>query len=112
MQRENRITYKAVDEEGEKRRIVGFVTWTFPKKKVVGSGGEGWNEMKEEARKEKLGLPSLPGVNVDLWMQKMNGTRIFSERDLDPDKDMGELLPPPLLPLTSFHSSPLAKLAC
>ncbi len=100
MQRENRITYKAVAGEGEESTIVGFVTWNLPKPKKEELGGDGKGE--GQAKKEKGGLPSLPGVNVDLWMQKVNGTRVFSERDLDPEKDMGEIpLFYPYIPLFS-----------
>lgn len=84
VQRPDRVTYKAIDEETQK--IVGFVTWTLPKEEVREEEGEG-----KKKKIDENGLPRLPGVNVDLWMDKVGGTRVFSERDIDTKKDMGRL---------------------
>lgn len=75
------MTYKAVDEEA--KRVVGFVTWELPK--VLAKDG------KEKGKKAEGGLPPIPGVNVDLWMAKVGGTRVYSARDVDVEKDMGRL---------------------
>ncbi|CZR59730.1 uncharacterized protein PAC_09624 [Phialocephala subalpina] len=78
VQKEGRITFKAVDDASGK--IVGFVTWIMPKEKVVvsqaGLGQKG------------IGLPDLPGVNMELWGEKVAGPRQFHDRDVDESKDM------------------------
>ncbi|RDW74166.1 hypothetical protein BP5796_07608 [Coleophoma crateriformis] len=71
VQKEGRMTYKAVDAEG---MILGFATWTLP------------TERKET--KEGDGLPDLPGVNMELWTVKVLGMRQYSDRDVDVEKDM------------------------
>ncbi|KAG4416885.1 hypothetical protein IFR04_009963 [Cadophora malorum] len=81
VQRSDRVTYKAVDEEAKK--VVGFATWGLPK--VLAK------DDKERGKKEEGGLPPIPGVNVDLWMDKVGGTRVYSARDVDVEKDMGRL---------------------
>ena len=81
VQRPDRVTYKAVDEEA--KRVVGFATWELPK--VLAKDG------KEKGNKEEGGLPRIPGVNADLWMAKVGGTRVYSARDVDVEKDMGRL---------------------
>lgn len=79
VQQEGRVTYKAVDKgTGE---LVGFATWSLPK---VGSEDQG----KEKREKKDVGLPELPGVNMELWRLKFNGMRGFRERDIDATKDM------------------------
>ncbi|KAL5326441.1 hypothetical protein ACEPPN_004126 [Leptodophora sp. 'Broadleaf-Isolate-01'] len=78
VQKPERVTYKAVDEETQK--VVGFATWTLPKGKLESEEGK----MKGDGG----GLPRLPGVNVDLWMEKVRGTRRFAERDVDAERDM------------------------
>ncbi|KAK0100437.1 hypothetical protein ONS96_007714 [Cadophora gregata f. sp. sojae] len=74
VQKPDRVTYKAVDEEAEK--VVGFATWGLPK------GKEG------KSKNDEGGLPPIPGVNVELWMDKVRSTRIYSARDVDVEKDM------------------------
>ncbi|KAG4437286.1 hypothetical protein IFR05_007224 [Cadophora sp. M221] len=84
VQKPERVTYKAFDEKTQK--VVGFATWTLPKGKLEGEEREG-----EIKKIDEGGLPRLPGVNVDLWMEKVGGTRAFAERDVDAEKDMGKL---------------------
>lgn len=78
VQREDRVTFKAVDDANGK--IVGFVTWNLPKEKVVVS------QTVEE--KKEAGLPDLLGVNMELWGDKVAGPRQFYDRDVDVSKDM------------------------
>ncbi|KAH7361013.1 hypothetical protein BKA65DRAFT_390619 [Rhexocercosporidium sp. MPI-PUGE-AT-0058] len=68
VQKPDRVTYKAVDEKSKK--VIGFATWTLPKE----------NLEIEEGREERGvgGLPKLPGVNVDLWMDKYQRQGIAS----------------------------------
>ncbi|KAF8862419.1 acyl-CoA N-acyltransferase [Acephala macrosclerotiorum] len=78
VQKEDRVTFKAVDDASGK--IVGFVTWNMPKEKaVVSQTGKG---------KKGAGLPDLPGVNMELWGDKVAGPRQFYDRDVDVSKDM------------------------
>lgn len=72
VQKEGRITYKAVDEESGK--LVGFASWMMPRKKIATGGGGG--------------MPDLPGVNMELWGEKLDGPRKSAERDEDPEKDL------------------------
>jgi hypothetical protein len=76
VQKEGRVTFKAVDEANGK--LVGFATWDMPKEK---------QDESQTATKEG-GLPPLPGVNLELWGEKVGGTRKFSGRDVDDEKDM------------------------
>ncbi|KAL2074976.1 hypothetical protein VTL71DRAFT_8756 [Oculimacula yallundae] len=78
VQKSDRVTYKIMDDEIQK--AVGFATWTLPK--------ESPESKDRESQERKGGLPSLPGVNIELWMDKVGGTRGFSERDVDKAKDM------------------------
>jgi hypothetical protein len=80
VQKEGRVTFKAVDREG---KIVGFATWSLPKKQVPVAEGE-----EEKAKSGEGGLPELPGVNTELWMSKLSGPKKFYERDVDPSKDI------------------------
>jgi hypothetical protein len=73
VQREGRVTYKAVDSTTG--NIVGFATWTLPRPKV------------EEEEKKKGGLPDLPGVNMELWNDKAEGPKKSYYRDVQIDKD-------------------------
>jgi hypothetical protein len=79
VQKEGRVTYKAVDTQSG--RMVGFATWNIPKAKVA---------MGEAAGKEerKGWLPELPGVNMELRNEKTAGPKQFYERDVDPSKDI------------------------
>jgi hypothetical protein len=79
VQKEGRVTYKAVDTQSG--RMVGFATWNMPKAKVAMSETVG----KEE---RKGWLPELPGVNMELWNEKAAGPKKFYERDVDPSKDI------------------------
>jgi hypothetical protein len=83
VQKEGRVTFKAVGREG---KIVGFATWSLPKKQVPVAERE-----EEKAKSGGGGLPELPGVNMELWMAKLSGLKKFYERDVDPSKDMGML---------------------
>ncbi|KAH7417660.1 hypothetical protein BKA64DRAFT_702424 [Cadophora sp. MPI-SDFR-AT-0126] len=78
VQKADRITYKAVDEDTQ--TVVGFATWSLPK--VLPKSEDGGS------KKEEGGLPPIPGVNVDLWVDKVRGTRVYSARDVDLEKDM------------------------
>lgn len=90
VEQEGRNTFKAVDETTGK--LIGFATWNIPKEK------------KEEPKTaEKAGgLPPIPGVNLELWGEKVGGTRRFFDRDVDAGKDM-RMLFPPLLPRLGKH---------
>lgn len=77
MQRDDRVTFKAVDEDNGK--VVGFVSWTLPKEQKEGEG-------KKEGKGG--GLPPIPGVNLELWGEKVGGPRKFSDRDVDREKDL------------------------
>ncbi|TVY75976.1 hypothetical protein LSUE1_G007873 [Lachnellula suecica] len=72
VQKEGRVTIKAVDAN---EKLVGFATWGLPKDEVP-------------TKKEKEGLPPIPGVRVDLWEEKGNWATDPVERDVDPSKDM------------------------
>lgn len=76
VQKEGRVTFKTVDEATGK--LVGFATWVMPKEKKV----------EPQAGKKEGGLPPLPGVNLELWGEKVGGTRKFSQRDVDEEKDI------------------------
>lgn len=78
VQREDRVTFKAVDDASGKP--VGFVIWTMPKEKVVVS--------QPEEEKKGVGLPDLPGVNTELWREKLAGLGQYYDRDVDVTKDM------------------------
>lgn len=80
LQKEGEITYVAVDTSSEK--VVGFATWQLPKQNVPEKGNEGER------------IPDIPGVNMKLWDEKLNGTQAARRRDLDPTKDFCK---PPLL---------------
>lgn len=75
LQKEERVTYVAVDASSD--RVVGFATWVLPKKKIPETGkGDGGGQM-----------PAIPGVNMELWKEKLNGTEEARTRDVDPTKD-------------------------
>jgi hypothetical protein len=74
VQKEGRVTYKAVDSTTG--RIVGFATWVLPEPKI--EGGE----------KKKEGLPDLPGVNMELWHETAEGLKWCYDRDVEVDKDL------------------------
>lgn len=76
VQKEGRVTFKAVDEANGK--LVGFATWNMPKEK------------KEEPKTAETagGLPPIPGVNLELWGEKVGGPRKFFDRDVDAEKDI------------------------
>ena len=76
VQKEGRVTFKAVDET---EKIVGFATWNLPKEKVPEKAGDG---------EKGGGLPPLPGVNIELWEDKSSGPKEFYYRDVDPTKDI------------------------
>jgi len=80
VQKDGRITIKAVDENN---KVVGLATWNMPK--------------DSPPPKEQGGLPSLPDVNMELWNEKVHGSKEFSERDVDPTKDMS------IEPFTPFY---------
>lgn len=73
VQKQGRVTYKAVDSTNG--NIVGFATWTLPRPRVEGE------------EKEKGGLPDLPGVNMELWNDKAEGPKKSYYRDVQIDKD-------------------------
>ena len=79
VQKEGRLTFKAVDTQSGK--IVGLSTWNMPKAKM---------DVNEEAAKKepKGGLPDIPGVNMDLWNEKVDGPKKSYYRDVDPTKDI------------------------
>lgn len=72
VQKQDRVTFKAVDE---KQKLLGFATWNLPQKTVSPKSGI-------------VGLPEIPGVNMQLWNDKVKVPREFHERDVDPKKDM------------------------
>ncbi|KUJ12588.1 uncharacterized protein LY89DRAFT_688241 [Mollisia scopiformis] len=73
VQKEDRLTFKAVDGE----RVVGFATWNMPKGNAA-----------VRRKVEKGGLPNIPGVNVSLWSEKVEGLKDVADRDVEPGKDM------------------------
>jgi hypothetical protein len=79
VQKDERVTIKAVDANN---KLVGLATWGLPK--------------EAPPPKDEGGLPSLPNVNMELWNEKVYGSKEFSERDVDPTKDMSMFL-------TYFH---------
>jgi hypothetical protein len=72
LQKEGQITDVAIDASSEK--IVGFATWELPKERVP-EGGKGG------------GMPDIPGVNMQLFNQKLGASRAARSRDVDPTKD-------------------------
>lgn len=72
LQKQGRVTYVAVDTSSD--AVVGFATWDLPKTEVPGGGSGG-------------GLPAIPGVNMKLWDEKLNGVQWARSRDVDPAKD-------------------------
>lgn len=87
VQRELRVTYKAMDGN----QIVGFATWVLPDPNApkrsarMDSRGEG---------KKWMGLPDIPGVNTTLWRVKQEGAWEAAERDVESSEDMCEFLSP------------------
>ena len=81
VQNEGRVTFKALDGE----RLVGFATWNLPKPKV-----EIVEKVEEAEKKEdkRSGFPEIPGVNTELWGDKLDGSKRFYYRDVDPSKDI------------------------
>ncbi|KUJ11994.1 uncharacterized protein LY89DRAFT_688477 [Mollisia scopiformis] len=77
VQKEGRITFKAVDDVSGK--LVGFATWNMPKEKPV---------VPPQAAEKMGGLPPLPGVNLELWGAKVAGPRKFYDRDFDVYQDI------------------------
>lgn len=75
VQKEGRVTWKAVDEENG--RIVGFTTWSFPKSKVEG-----------EEQKKGGAMPKWEGVNMNLFEEKIRGPKEAYFRDVDAERDM------------------------
>lgn len=88
VQQEGRVTFKAV--EGENAKVVGFATWTLPKAeaKVVDEGQEEDAGKGEGGEKSENGLLDLPGVNMALFDEKLNGLKKFYFRDVEPSTDM------------------------
>jgi len=76
VQQEGRVTFKAVDEANG--RLVGFSTWNMPKEK----------KDEPQTAEKAGGLPPLPGVNLELWGEKVGGPRKFYDRDVDASKDI------------------------
>ena len=76
------MTFKAVDGE----RLVGFATWNLPKPKAEEKVKE--NEDKRKGDKKGGGLPEIPGVNTELWGDKLDGPKTFYFRDVDLSKDI------------------------
>jgi hypothetical protein len=74
LQKEGRVTYVAVDTSTD--AAVGFATWVLPKKK------------NSESEKSGGRMPDIPGVNMKLWEEKLNGTEEARRRDVDPAKDL------------------------
>jgi hypothetical protein len=72
LQRPERVTFKAVDSSG---RIVGFATWTLPK-------------IAPESTDREEELPNLPGINMELWKEKIGVSNDFYRRDVNPSNDM------------------------
>lgn len=86
VQKEGRVTFKAVDGE----RLVGFATWKFPEPKVEEKVEEGENKNtgEKDGDKKASGLPEIPGVDTELWRDKLDGPKTFYFRDVDPSKDI------------------------
>jgi hypothetical protein len=72
LQKDGQITDVAMDASSKK--IVGFATWGLPKERVP-EGGKGG------------GMPDIPGVNMQLFNQKLGASRGAQSRDIDPTKD-------------------------
>ena len=88
VQKETRLTYKAMDGN----KMVGFITWNLPnpdaplKAEVNATESKEKEEGKEE--KKASGLPEIPGVNTELWREKVDGPREAHHRDVEPSKDI------------------------
>jgi hypothetical protein len=102
LQREDRVTYVAVDSDG---KILGFATWT-----LLGMKGDGGK--KKEEKKEGGGM-KLEGVNLRLLGEKMEGLSGAKERDVDGGKDLGNypfffsLCSPLYLKMSCLYSFPI-----
>lgn len=81
VQKEGRVTFKAVDGE----KIVAFATWNLPEPRIELSANE--VGAKTEG-KGGDGLPEIPGVNMELWRDKLEGPKKFYHRDVDPSRDI------------------------
>lgn len=73
VQKEGRVTYVAIDTSTG--TVAGFTTWVLPKEKI------------SESEKSGGRMPDIPGVNMKLWEEKLNGTELARRRDVDPAKD-------------------------
>lgn len=84
LQKEGRVTFKALDGE----KVVGFATWNLPKPKVEEPITQSEDKGRGEKEGEKgAGLPQIPGVNTELWGEKVEGPKTFYYRDVEPSKD-------------------------
>lgn len=64
-------------------KIVGFATWKLP---FPGSGSD--LSSREVGSGKETVLPNIPGVNMGLWKEMLEGFRGVRERDVERDKDM------------------------
>jgi hypothetical protein len=79
VQRETRLTFKAVSG----KEVVGFATWNLPK-----ANAPKRTEREVEEIKKSNGLPKIPGVNTDLWGEKINGPKEAYYRDFEESEDI------------------------